>query len=202
MRITSILSLVGVLGAGSAAAVVNNQVLTNAGAEANAAITVDATAEAATQIQSATLTGAQVMFQVRDAGFVTLDTAGNVMTVVSATANTGWVLLDSLDVAADGTATAAADVVLAFQSTTTDDIVQFTANLLSDGSVATTVRHGDSDDANGTDVSGNGSVGVTGTIGDGGSGVDDANGTDDDCPTDALVSVCADASVEAQVNDD
>lgn len=221
MRITSMLSLVGVLSAGGAGAVVNNQVLTNTDhAGANAAVTVGATVNAsATQVYSSVLTATQVMFQIGDAGLVTLDTAGNVLTVVSASTNPGWVIIDSTidgqingstDGTGNGAADGSADVAVTFQSA--DDVLGFTADLLANGQVATNVAPNPSgvDDANGTaddegsgtGVGGNGTDGTDGTDGD--SGVDDANGTDDsaDHCADGFIVVCADADADVQVNDD
>jgi hypothetical protein len=213
MRITSILSLAGVLSAGSAAAAVNSQVLTNTdSANANAAVTAGATlTESATQVYSRVLTASQVMFQVGDAGLVTLDTADNVLTVVSASASPGWQIVDSVEGQLDGSA----DVELTFQSAA-DDVVEFTADLLADGTVTTTVESEDSSgvlDANGTADdegtagTGNRGNGNGGNGTDGDSGVLDSNGTADDDADDCsgeFITVCVDADAEAdvEVNDD
>lgn len=235
MKLTALISLAGALSAGSVAAVVNNQVLTNttesaAQAVVNADVNVNDTnvadVEAAIRIDSDLLTSTQALFQIRDAGFVTLDTAGNVLTVIDANANVdlGFSLIDLAGTNLDGTA----DVVLGFQQG--DDIVVFTADLLIDGSIATTVDDSDVADANGTadEGNGNGGNGSGNGNGNGGngsgnggngagdnpSGVEDANGTADDDPADTgtdgngdnctggLITVCVDADADVNLNDD
>ena len=97
-RITTVLSLAGVLVAGSAAAMVNTQVLQSTESKSSEQITVgstDNTAGTATKIQSNVLTATQAMYQVGDAGLVTLDTAGDVLTVVSVTPASGWTLVEA-----------------------------------------------------------------------------------------------------------
>ena len=282
MRISSILSLVGVLSAGSAAAVVNNQVLANSDTATSAAATVTADVTAsATRLFSSTLTETQLMYQIGDAGFITLDTAGSVLTIVSATANPGWELVASLDAtvtgaqgavedaaaglpdaslpglpgtglpvvdaavdaqidisidgvadgSADGSANGSTDgtadgsinvslndqldgadsatqVVVTFQKA--DDVVEFTADLLTDGTVDTTVTDPNAngvDGADGTDGT-DGTDGADGTDGtdgtDGDSGVLDGNDTIDDAAdcTGGFITVCIDVDADVQVNDD
>ncbi|MEQ1874066.1 MAG: hypothetical protein ABL953_10085 [Ilumatobacteraceae bacterium] len=108
-RITTVLSLTGVLVAGSAAAMVNTQVLQSTETKSSEQITVgstdssdpttpvtittDNTAGTATKIQSNLLTPTQALYQIGDAGLVTLDTAGDVLTVVSVEPASGWTLV-------------------------------------------------------------------------------------------------------------
>jgi hypothetical protein len=107
-RITSVFSLAGVLVAGSAAALVNTQVLQNSSVNAFSAtdISVSSPAEAlaavpqthttetvpvvvtAAAVQEATTT--QATYQVGLAGSITLDTAGDHLSVVIATPADGW----------------------------------------------------------------------------------------------------------------
>lgn len=227
MRIASILTLAGVLSAGSAAAVINSQAFTDAEANADAAAAASGAVTAtATQVYSTALTETQLMYQVGDAGFVTLDTAGNVLTVVSVTVNPGWEEVDTikgslegaidrakasiddaLEARPEGQLNGAADVAVAFQQG--DLVLEFTAGLLADGAVVTAVDPNPSGvlDANGT-AGGEANAGT----GNGGSdtddsGVLDANGTADaeasGCTGD-LITVCADADADADVrmNDD
>lgn len=218
MRVSSILSLVGVLSAGSAAAVVNNEVLQHGGnADATVGVSVDADAQPATRIDSATLTATQVMFQIREAGFVTLDTAGDALTIVSVTVNSGWQLVDSR---VDGSSRV--DLLLQHGN----DTLAFNAQLVGDGGVVATVdptpqgpdgvtggAEGDAStdgrvDGSGSGVSGSGSGGANGTVGNGADDADDStNDADDaddadDCASDADVSVCVDGEVGVDLNDD
>lgn len=110
-RIATVLSLSGVLVAGSAAALVNNQVLQSAqpGSASGSNVTlvlgtpVPARTEPAPTSSSAAPSSSvplsqPVMYQVGDAGVVTLDTAGDVLAVV-ATPSAGWTVLvaESID---------------------------------------------------------------------------------------------------------
>lgn len=214
MRITTLLSLAGVLSAGSAAAVVNNQVLTSAGADAKAEIAIDAALEPAIEIESAALAATEVMFQVRDAGFVTLDTAADTLTIVAATANDGWQVVDAQ-------LTAGLQAVVLFHNGSA--VVEFTASLLADGDIATTVAPpregvaGAYGNYDGTTYGGSNGAGTSngvsgGANGNGATGVADANGSVDDddnagnsgsnnCGS-GLISVCVDAKGSAHVNDD
>jgi hypothetical protein len=211
-RITTVLSLTGVLVAGSAAALVNTQVLHKAGSSDSASAEVVApgtgapvdtnaapstSAAPAPVIAPTTTTKAptpaaapantQATYQIGDAGTVALDTAGNVLTVVNATPNTGWTVIsaqndDPLNVEA------------VFQSATTR--VEFHAALLF-GVVTTSVEstslettttggsgggtggttpphHGDGDHEGGHDDGGHdGTGGGTGGGGGGGGGGSD-----------------------------
>ena len=111
-RIATVLSLSGVLVAGSAAALVNNQVLQSAqpGSASGSNVTlvlgtpVPARTEPAPTSSSAAPSSSvplsqPVMYQVGDAGVVTLDTAGDVLAVVAATPSAGWTVLvaESID---------------------------------------------------------------------------------------------------------
>ena len=111
-RIATVLSLSGVLVAGSAAALVNNQVLqrAQAGSASGSNVTlvlgtpVPARTEPAPTSSSAAPSSSvplsqPVMYQVGDAGVVTLDTAGDVLAVVAATPSAGWTVLvaESID---------------------------------------------------------------------------------------------------------
>lgn len=102
-RIATMLSVAGVLVAGSAAALVNTQVLD--GGASDAAGQVDALAAstssappapaptAPVSVAPADASGAastQVAYAVGDAGVVTLDTAGGGLSVVSVQPNPGW----------------------------------------------------------------------------------------------------------------
>lgn len=111
-RIATVLSLSGVLVAGSAAALVNNQVLQSAqpGSASGSNVTlvlgtpVPARTEPAPSSSSAAPSSSvplsqPVMYQVGDAGVVTLDTTGDVLAVVAATPSAGWTVLvaESID---------------------------------------------------------------------------------------------------------
>ena len=111
-RIATVLSLSGVLVAGSAAELVNNQVLQSAqpGSASGSNVTlvlgtpVPARTEPAPTSSSAAPSSSvplsqPVMYQVGDAGVVTLDTAGDVLAVVAATPSAGWTVLvaESID---------------------------------------------------------------------------------------------------------
>jgi len=117
-RIATILSLTGVLVAGSAAALVNTQVLHNSTSNNSnnevlapdvtspdplsgptSSVTLPDTSQPSTSAPTGTpspVAGApintQAVYEIAGAGTVTLDTAGNQLVVVSATANPGWVV--------------------------------------------------------------------------------------------------------------
>jgi hypothetical protein len=112
-----------VLVAGSAAAMVNTQVLQSTESQSNAQVAAESpdntvtdntatdntvtddsatdntvtddsvTDNTVTKIQSSVLTSSQALYQVGDAGLVTLDTAGDVLTIVSVTPNAGWTVV-------------------------------------------------------------------------------------------------------------
>ncbi len=152
-RITTVLSLTGVLVAGSAAAMVNTQVLRNNGSNSSGQVTVGSTNDSAaptsettalgdpingevltssqvTKIQSSVLTSTQALYQIGDAGLVTLDTAGNVLTVVSVAPNSGWTVVKTENYTAT-------DIEVKLQSGNT--IIEFRANLQA-GVITTSVE--------------------------------------------------------------
>lgn len=106
-RLTAALSLTGVLVAGSAAAMVNTQVLKGSSPASTGPRLV--TPQAVTTVAGSTTTptlpavtstpgapvGTQAAYQIGDAGVVVIDTAGNVLTLVSATPNPGWTVVSS-----------------------------------------------------------------------------------------------------------
>jgi hypothetical protein len=201
-RITTVLSLTGVLVAGSAAALVNTQVLQNTESKSSGQVTVGSPdtsntstpdtittvdpvtgdvlpGSQVTKIQSNVLTPTQAMYQIGDAGLVTLDTSGNVLTIVSVAPNAGWTVVKAENYSP-------VDIEVKLQNGST--IVEFKANLQA-GVITTTVESKIED--NGGTTSGNGStVGTTpgsGTINDGDddsheddSGDDSGHGGDDD----------------------
>lgn len=94
-RITTILSLTGVLVAGSAAAMVNTQVLQPSttqppGAEAVVDLTAPVGASTVPQQPLAAEPATEAVYQISTAGAVTLDTSGDVLTVVATVPNAGW----------------------------------------------------------------------------------------------------------------
>jgi hypothetical protein len=137
VRITTLLSLTGVLVAGSAAALVNTQVLGNptprpmAASEITAVLTLPTTTVAVGSADSsvpttqpdpdsAAVSSEPAVFDVEGVGTVTLDGSGEVLRLVSATSTPGWTV----------TATTQIDpthVKVTLQSL--DRTVHFTANL-------------------------------------------------------------------------
>lgn len=207
MRIASLLSLVGVLAAGSAAAAVNTDAFVqSAGSDANAHIGVNANAsvEHAVQIQSDSLTDTQVMFQVREAGFVTLDTANDVLVVVAIALNSGWELVDTRT---DGATRV--EVVLALG----DDLLGFEAELIG-GLVVTEID--DTPDGAGGNTDGTTGSGTSSESQADGNGTDDTagsdaanDGTDDNandgsanCNPSGFITICADADADADADVD
>ena len=124
VRLATVLSLTGVLVAGSAAAMVNTQVLN--GSANNAAenvtladsslpdavdpsttfasvTTLDGTTFDATTLPpdtpgvpvTAAPAGTQAVYQIGEAGTVTLDTAGEMLTIVAAVPNGGWTVVEA-----------------------------------------------------------------------------------------------------------
>ena len=132
-RITAILSLSGVLVAGSAAALVNTQVLQSSSSGGDdvafaaddtvssvaPSISVDTTMP--TTVLTPVAVATQATYQIGDAGLVVLDTAGDVLTIVSTTPNAGWVLHEAEQEGPN-------DVEVKFRSATVE--VEFKANLL------------------------------------------------------------------------
>ncbi|MCE9621962.1 MAG: hypothetical protein K8R99_06430 [Actinomycetia bacterium] len=192
-RITTTLSLAGVLVAGSAAAMVNTQVLQNTESKSSGEVAVASTNPAntptaepvvvapgtgeaingnvltnteVTKIQSNILTATQAMYQVGDAGLVTLDTSGNVLTVVSVAPSAGWTLVKA-------ESSGPVDIEVKLQNGTT--IVEFRAHLQA-GVITTSVEskiEGGSDDGNSGTTPGSGSTAGGGTTPGSGSIDDD-----------------------------
>ena len=182
-KIAMVISIAGVLVAGSAAALVNAQVL--GGTTSASPLVVDngvqtvpttptvtlapvvssppvaATNPAAQAVTAAT----QAMYAVGDSGTVTLDTAGDVLTIVGVTPASGWTVTKSE--AQDST-----NVEVKFQNGTTE--VEFHANLLF-GVVTPSVE---SHDASTTNSSVDASGGGSGQHGNDDAG-DDHGGDDD-----------------------
>jgi hypothetical protein len=154
-KIVTVISLAGVLVAGSAAALVNTQVL--GGSSSPSADVVDAAplppettpvlveapagttpmAPAAAVVESAqpaARVATQAVYAIGEAGTVTLDTAGDVLTIVSVTPADGWVVTKS-------EAQDAINVEVRFQAGSVE--VEFHANLLF-GVVTTSVDSHDS----------------------------------------------------------
>ena len=126
VRIASALSFAGVLVAGSAAALVNSQVLQPFTSTSRNGAPETITTDSAGLDVSGPAT--QASYRVGDAGAVLLDTTGDTLTVVSATASAGWVVAS--------TSAAGETVAVAFQQGTL--MVTFTASFVS-GVVATSV---------------------------------------------------------------
>jgi hypothetical protein len=166
-RLTTVLSLGGVLFAGSAAALVNTEVLRSSGSSGGfgseisvavstpskidgaVATTVAATGDVSTtQVAGSVAPAAsQAVYQIGEAGLVTLDTAGDVLTVVSAVPSPGWavVAVENDD---------ASNIEVTLQSGTA--LVEFRANLLF-GVVGTSVESSTLADAGSGSGDGSGS---------------------------------------------
>lgn len=186
-RLTAVLSLTGVLAAGTAAALVNTQVLQSAGSsDDNVLVTTGSTVPdtTATSPDPTVLTvdttvpaATQAAYQIGDAGVVVLDTAGDVLTVVSATPSAGWLVaeIEHKD---------PLNVEVKFQAGTIT--VEFSANLLF-GVVSTSVESKDSNAPSSSSGSGDGASGSVTTVddhggddGDDNSGPGSGSGSDDD----------------------
>ncbi len=184
-KIVTVISLVGVLVAGSAAALVNTQVLGGSASQspqvADAAspppptapvvvATPAATAPAVesqvaeTPVAPAPGVATQASYAIGDSGTVTLDTAGDVLTIVAVTPADGWMVTKS-------EAQDPNNVEVKFQSGAVE--VEFHANLLF-GVVTTSVDSHDQS-ATGTSVDDNGGASHGGGDDDGSHG-----GGDDD----------------------
>lgn len=158
-KVAAVLSIAGVLVAGSAAAMVNTQVLHgSAGAqslpatESTTAQTVattvapastvaapSSTAVSSTVVSTTTTSSTQAIYKVGDSGTVTLDTVGDVLTIVSIEPGPGW-RIDEAEVENS------LEVEITFESDTLE--VKFRAALLF-GVVTTSVEteaHDDYDD--------------------------------------------------------
>ena len=109
-RLTSVISLAGVLVAGSAAALVNTQVLQSSSpSRSNQVVDLSTTTTVAggpvvgTVVTESTLVvtgapsagGTQADYRIGDAGVITLDTAGEVLSIVSVTPSSGWIVVDA-----------------------------------------------------------------------------------------------------------
>lgn len=113
-RIATLLSLTGVLVAGSAAALVNSQVLSASdnvwasdpmitlAVDSTTASTAATTDSSAPVLPTAAAASAPVqpVYQVGDAALITLDTSGGVLTVASVTPGTGWAVVGSRSIGA------------------------------------------------------------------------------------------------------
>lgn len=145
-RITTVLSLTGVLVAGSAAALVNTQVLQNSTDHTTAAAVsvsdqpdsvstvtteaaaspaslpnkLEAAAAVAVTVASTPITTQQA-YAIGESGTVVLDTANGALTVVAITPNAGWGVLEHKN-------TDPLSIEVTFQSATTK--VEFKANML------------------------------------------------------------------------
>ncbi len=154
IRLATLLSLAGVLVAGSAAALVNTQVLNGSSngtadnvtlADTSPSDVVGSTTSISTVTTAVSSTvppdttaapvtaapvGTQAVYQIGDAGLVTLDTAGDQLTIVSAVPNAGWTV-------AEAKSEDSLNVEVKFRSATVE--VEFHANLLF-GVVGTSVE--------------------------------------------------------------
>lgn len=189
-RIAAALSLSGVLLAGTAAALVNSQVLSSNSSEASAAVPAVAAPAAAevtvvatagpVSVADTTPSPTQADYQVGDAGWVVLDTAAGALTVVNATPSDGWLVVAVVQ-------EDALQVRVEFQSYTT--LVTFRANALF-GVVATSVEVTEVDGAtvpgsvNTTPGSGSTTPGSVNTTPESGSTVTTVDDDDDDDDTD------------------
>lgn len=175
VRIATVLSLAGVLVAGSAAAMVNTQVLRSSGGNdvqiasdvtlSNVTIaggtvtttTPDPASPTPTPTTVASTT-TQAVYQIGEAGLVTLDSAGGVLTLVSVVPNPGWIV-------AEAESEDAYNVEVKFQSAFT--VLEFHANLLF-GVIGTSVESKDLD------------LGPVATTSEGSSSSTPSNGSIDD----------------------
>ncbi|MGB8860293.1 MAG: hypothetical protein WCC60_13590 [Ilumatobacteraceae bacterium] len=136
-RVTTVLSLAGVLFAGSAAALVNTSVLQGSGTAAGfgdeITVAMDVPAGPPTTVTGAgniapgvtqpalPPAASQAMYQIGDAGLVTLDTSGGVLAVVAAAPNAGWTVLSAQSIDAYN---------IEVQLQSGSSVVAFRANLL------------------------------------------------------------------------
>ncbi|MEQ1702562.1 MAG: hypothetical protein ABMA25_20830, partial [Ilumatobacteraceae bacterium] len=154
VRLATLLSLTGVLVAGSAAALVNTQVLnastknaaenvTIADSSVPGAVDTSTTEASATTLVGTTVppetttapttaapVGTQAVYQIGEAGTVTLDTAGDMLTIVAALPNSGWTVMEAKS-------EDALNIEVKFRSATVE--VEFHATLLF-GVVGTSVE--------------------------------------------------------------
>ena len=149
-RVATILSLTGVLVAGSAAALVNTQVLNSSSpaSSANSAQIEEVSTSSASTIASSSsspstiatssssettqvsTSGTQAAYQIGGAGLVTLDTAGDTLRIVSVVPAAGWTVIETEQ-------KDALNIEVKFQGA--DMIVEFKANLLF-GIISTSVE--------------------------------------------------------------
>ena len=189
VRLAAVLSLTGVLVVGSAAALVNTRVLDGAARNVDGVTLTDETIVDSRAAPSATAPPAtQALYQVGVAGLVTLDSAGEQLSVISVVPNEGW---DVVEAKNDD----AFNIRVSFQSSTTR--VQFQATLLF-GIVGTSVATeslvpgGGGDDGGGDDGGSVSSVPAS-------SGVPTtATGTRDTVPDDAAEPEQPDAPDDTQ----
>jgi hypothetical protein len=192
-RISMMMSIAGILVAGSAAALVNTQVLGGSTAPSGLAIDAASQGEQATPTTSATTVttaptapttsvvgspagippqstavaaSTQAVYEIGTSGSVTLDTAGDVLTIVVVTPADGWVVTKS-------ERQDATNVEIKFQSGTIE--AEFHANLLF-GVVTTSIQ---SNDASSTSISVEDNSGHGGGSDDSGSGSGGGGGGDD-----------------------
>jgi hypothetical protein len=180
VRITTLLSLTGVLVAGSAAALVNTQVLSSSALRKSTASEISvADTQSPTSATSATTAGtsgevankfaqlapvitaspAQTTFDVPPAGKVTLDVTNGVLSIVSVTPSANWTV--------GGSEADEGHVDVTFQSAT--QLVEFKASLVA-GQIVTSVES--------TDLTTPSSVSGTTQTSVGGDDSDDQNETD------------------------
>ena len=181
-KIAMLISVTGVLAAGSAAALVNTQVLGGSASQAplvgdaptpsNATVPVsspvvsspvDTSAPAVSTPVTAAPVGTQAVYEIGQAGSVTLDTAGDVLTIVAVTPAPGWTVTK----AETNTPT---NAEIKFQAGAVE--IEFKANLLF-GVVTTSVETNDSSVTSS-------SVEDSGGSGRHGGGSDDNGGGSDD----------------------
>lgn len=188
-RVATVLSLTGVLVAGSAAALVNTQVLRSAAPASNTVVQLvdevsssssDGVSTSAEVITSASVTTVAApaaslkAFKVGSSGTVVLDTAGDVLRIDSTTPADGWevVALDQVD---------ALNVLITFQQG--DALVDFRANLLFDSITPSVAVRSATTQGTANTTSGSGTTN-TSTHNSTGTSIDDdddsPNTTDDD----------------------
>ena len=150
-KVAAVLSLSGILASGSAAALVNTQVLasetkSNAPVTATLAVTTTSTTPSSIPTQTPpSLTSTQATYQVGAAGVVVLDTAGDTLSVVSAKPGSGWIFVEAENYGPNA-------VEVKFRDGTTE--VEFKATLLV-GVVSTSIESeliNDQDDDNNESV--------------------------------------------------
>lgn len=142
-RVATILSLTGVLVAGSAAALVNTQVLNSSSpasstksaqieeastssasstpTSASSPVSVSVSVPDSSETTQVSATGTQAAYQIGEAGLVTLDTAGDTLRIVSVVPAAGWMVIETEQ-------KDALNIEVKFQ--TADTIVEFKANLM------------------------------------------------------------------------